>query len=121
MKKLTRSRIIALLKKHLLTKTAEFYHQTTDTFGDVTDYDKYGEHEIYFSQLLHRYSPYVSLKVTDENTAKKRHTPMALLVSDDGSKIRQGDIVRIEGENYTVSFCENMKQCYYLLSLTAKK
>lgn len=121
MKKLARPRIIALLKKHLLTKTAEFYHKTTDAFGDVTNYEKYAEHEIYFSQLLHRYSPYVALKITDENTAKARHTPMALLVSDEGSKVVEGDIVRIEGEDYTVSFCENMKQCYYLLSLTAKK
>jgi len=114
-------RMQRLLKKHLLNVTAEFFHKVTDSFGDVSGLEKYGEHDLYFSHLLHRYMPYVSLKVKDDNIGKGRQTPMAILVCDKNPHIAESDIVRIKSSDYEVSFCENIKDCYYLLSLVAKK
>lgn len=120
MKKLAQKRVNALLQKHLLTCTAEFYHRQKDRFGDICATEKYAEEPLYFSQLLHRYNPYVYLKQTHDATVISRHTPMALLVSDKGALVEEGDLLRIEGVYYTVNFCENIKRCYYLISLSAQ-
>lgn len=121
MKKLSQKRILHLLKKHCLTAKALFIRPVCDTFGDKCGEQVYAEEEIYFSNLLHRYNPHTSLKLRDESVTKTRLTPMAILVSGKGADVEEGDILRVNSKDYTVAFCENIRNCYYLLSLSAKK
>ncbi len=115
----TKERIIRSLKKHLLFVKAEFYRPVTDVFGDTVSLESMGEHDIYFSQLLHRYNPYVDLDISSDGVTKKRSTPMALLVAD-SAPAKQGDVVKIKNLEYTVCYCENIKDFYYLISLTER-
>ncbi|MBE7013115.1 MAG: hypothetical protein E7416_03470 [Ruminococcaceae bacterium] len=115
----TKERIIRSMKRHLLFVRAEFFRRTYDGFGDISAEESIGEYDIYFSQLLHRYSPYVDLDIGDDGTVKNRTTPMALLVAEN-PEIAEGDIVRIKNLEYTVCFCENVKDFYYLLSLAER-
>lgn len=115
----TKERIVRSLKKHLLFVRAEFYRPTVDVFGDALSLEPVAEHDIYFSHLLHRYNPYVDLDISADGMVKSRNTPMALLVAENPD-IVQGDIVKIKNLEYIVSFCENIKGFYHLISLTER-
>ncbi len=121
MKKLSKQRIKRILEKHCIMVTAEFSRPVTDQYGDITGSEKYAEHNVYFSQLLHRYNPYVGLNVDSENTVYTRFTPMAILPYDEPPEVKEYDLVRIDDKEYTVSFCEDMKGYYCLLSLIPKE
>lgn len=121
MSKLSKRRIKRILDRHCVTVRAELFTPSTDEFGDTTGIVKYAEYDVYLSQLLHRYNPYVDLRIGDDNTVYRRRTPMAILPYDDEPHIKQSDIVRIDGHEYTISFAENMKGYYYLLSLVPKE
>lgn len=115
----TKERIVRSLKKHLLFVKAEFYRPTEDVFGDFMELTPLGEYDIYFSHLLHRYNPYVDLDISSDGIVKGRNTPMALLVAENPD-IRQGDTVKIKNLEYSVAFCENIKDFYHLISLTER-
>ena len=119
MSKLSKRRIRRILERHCVLARAEHFRPYTDEFGDVSGMNRCGEYDVYLSQLLHRYNPYVDLRISDETVVNRRHTPMAILPYDAEPDIKQFDIVRIDGHDYTVSFAENMKGYYYLLSLVA--
>lgn len=121
MSKLSKRRIMRILKRHCVMVKAEFFRSAADEFGDINGTEKYGEYEVYLAQLLHRYNPYVDLRISDDNTVYRRRTPMAILPYDNEPDIKQMDIVRIDGHDYTVSFAENMKGYYYLLSLVPEE
>lgn len=121
MRKLSKLRIRRILEKHCMMVKAEFFRPVTDEYGDVTGTEKYAEYDMYFSQLLHRYNPYVGLNTDDDNTVYKRYTPMAVVPYDEPINISDRDTVRIDSKDYTVSFVEDIKGYYYLLSLIPRE
>lgn len=121
MSKLSKRRIMRILKRHCVTMKAEIFRPVADEFGDTKAMEKHGEYEVYLAQLLHRYNPYVDLSISDDNTVYRRRTPMAILPYDHEPDIKQMDVARIDGHDYTVSFAENMKGYYYLLSLVPEE
>lgn len=121
MKRLSKLRIKRILEKHCVMVNAEFFKPVTDEFGDMVSTEKYAVHNVYFSQLLHRYNPYVDLRIDNDNTIYRRRTPMAILPYDKPLGIEEFHIVRIESRDYTISFCEDIKGYYYLLSLVPKE
>ena len=118
MRKTSRARIMRILQKHCVMVKAEFLRPETDNYGDVISLKKYGDYDVYFSQLLHRYNPYVGIDVSDLALQYSRHTPMAIVPYTDKTDIREFDILRIEGKEYTISFFEDVKGFYCLLSLS---
>ncbi len=121
MKQATKSRIKRILEKHCVLKTAEFFKCSYDEFGDVTGKEKFAEHDIYFSQLLHRYNPYVDMRIDDDNSVHRRRTPMAILPYDEPADFKEGDIIVLEDKEYTITFFEDIKGYYYLISLSPKQ
>ena len=117
MKQTSRARIKRILEKHCIMVTAEFFTEEKDRYGDTLYKNKYAEHEVYFSQLLHRYNPYMGIEMADTALTWKRHTPMAILPYNDTTDIKEFDIVKILGREYTISFIEDVKGYYLLLSL----
>jgi len=121
MKIATKSRIKRILEKHCVLQTAEFLRCSYDEFGDNNGKEKYAEHNIYFSQLLHRYNPYIDLRTDDDNTSHRRRTPMAILPYDEPIEISEGDIILTDGKEYSITFFEDIKGYYYLMSLSPKQ
>lgn len=121
MKTATKLRIKSILEKHCVMKPAEFFKYSYDEFGDITGKEKYAEHNLYFSQLLHRYNPYIELRIDDDNSVHRRRTPMAILPYNEPLAISENDAVIIDGKEYNITFCEDIKGYYYLLSLLPKE
>ncbi|MBR2476828.1 MAG: hypothetical protein IKB50_01690 [Clostridia bacterium] len=121
MKRLSKIRIKRILENHCFTVDALFSRAETDEFGDITEEKGYANHRLYISQLLHRYNPYTGLRTTDEAVTHRRRVPMAILPYDKPLDIKIGDTVTIENKKYSVSFVEDMKGYYYLLSIIPKE
>lgn len=121
MKKLSKERIRRILKSHCVTVKASLFSTIKDEYGDAIGSEKYLDCTVYFSALLHRYNPYVGYNFDDIATTYKRHTPMAILPYDEPINISNGDILKIEGKEYTIRFSEDIKGYYYLLSLSSKE
>ncbi len=121
MKKATKSRIQRILEKHCVLQPAQFFKCSYDEFGDIAGTEKYAEYDLYFSQLLHRYNPYIDLRVDDDNSVHRRRTPMAILPYDEPLEISENDIIVTDGKEYTITFFEDIKGYYYLLSLQPKQ
>ena len=118
MKKLSKKRILNILETHCVTEPAELLRAETDDFGDTVSTKKLCDCTVYFSALLHRYNPYVDFKYTDTCVDAKRYTPMAILPYDTPMDISSHDILRLKDGDYTISFVEDIKGYYYLLSLS---
>ena len=121
MKKTSKAKIKRILEKHCIMVTAEFLRPETDQYGDIIGKSKYAEHQVYFSQLLHRYNPYVGIETSDLALTRKRHTPMAIVPYNEPTDIKEFDIVKIQDREYTISFAEDVKGYYLLLSLVSEK
>lgn len=118
MKKLSKIRIKRILEKHCVMAEAVFSRPEKDEYGDTNGESRYDTRNVYISQLLHRYNPYTELRINENSTTHKRRVPMAILPYDNPPDIRQGDTVFIKDISYSVSFVEDIKGYYYLLSLT---
>ena len=121
MKKLSKARIQRILNSHCVTIDAQLFRVYADSYGDFERMEKYLECPVYFSALLHRYNPYIDFDASDIATVYKRHTPMAILPYETPVDIKSGDILCIENKTYIISFSEDIKGYYYLLSLIAKE
>lgn len=113
-------RINRILKSHCFTEKGELLRGEADEYGDVVFLEKYGEYPVYFSRHLHRYNPYVGFKVSSLAAGSARSSPMAILPYTEPIDIRTGDILRLYTGEFTVSFCEDVRGCYYLLSLAER-
>ena len=121
MKKLSKMRIRRILNSHCVTANAQLFKVCTDSYGDFEKTEKYLDCTVYFSALLHRYNPYIDFDASDISTVYKRHTPMAILPYDEPLDIQSGDILCVENKTYIISFSEDIKGYYYLLSMVAKE
>lgn len=120
MTKAVKERINRILNRHCVMEAGEFFKAEYDPYGDILSLTKYAELPLYFSHHLHRYNPYIGLSVGDLAVENGKTMPMAVLPYTVPPDVCRGDIIRINSKQYSVSFCEDIKGYYLLLSLTER-
>ena len=83
-----------------------FGRQALDKFGQPSDDT---EEQIKLKGIYHESNSYIQTTGSDATIIRTEKSPMILCLFEDGNKVKQGDIITIEGKMFKVSGVLNIQ------------
>lgn len=83
-----------------------FSRQASDKFGQPLDDVK---EQIKLNGIYHESNSYIQTTGSDATVIRTEKSPMILCLFEDGNKVKQGDVITIEGKMFKVSGVLNIQ------------